>query len=149
MKTPMKRSERYTIKKSAKWKTAGSVLVSSLVLGGAVFVGNSSVSAEESSRQVEVQTSDTFTTDSSSQSDELVTYQAPIQYVEEAARVNPSSEVSTEEVAETTATEDGSESAASSEVAAEAAEVSEEAKVAETETTALSDSFLSSNPLSF
>lgn len=67
--------------------------MSSLVLGRAVFVGNSSVSTAES-RQVEVQTSDTFMTDTSSQSDGLVIYQAPIQYVEEAARVNPLSEVS-------------------------------------------------------
>ena len=43
--------ERYAIKKSSKWKTAGSVLVASLIFGSSVVLNNSKVSADETNTE--------------------------------------------------------------------------------------------------
>lgn len=43
--------ERYSIKKSSKWKTAGSVLVASLIFGSSVVLNNSKVSADEANTE--------------------------------------------------------------------------------------------------
>ncbi|MFR8789743.1 MAG: hypothetical protein ACLVGT_09295, partial [Streptococcus salivarius] len=39
--------ERYAIKKSSKWKTAGSVLVASLIFGSSVVLNENKASADE------------------------------------------------------------------------------------------------------
>ena len=43
--------ERYAIKKSSKWKTAGSVLVASLIFGSSVVLNDSKVSADETNTE--------------------------------------------------------------------------------------------------
>ena len=43
--------ERYAIKKSSKWKTAGSVLVASLIFGSSVVLNESKASADETNTE--------------------------------------------------------------------------------------------------
>ena len=43
--------ERYAIKKSSKWKTAGSVLVASLIFGSSVVLNENKVSADETNTE--------------------------------------------------------------------------------------------------
>ena len=43
--------ERYAIKKSSKWKTAGSVLVASLIFGSSVVLNDNKVSADETNTE--------------------------------------------------------------------------------------------------
>ena len=43
--------ERYTIKKSSKWKTAGSVLVASLIFGSSVVLNENKASADETNTE--------------------------------------------------------------------------------------------------
>ena len=43
--------ERYAIKKSSKWKTAGSVLVASLIFGSSVVLNENKASADETNTE--------------------------------------------------------------------------------------------------
>ena len=43
--------ERYAIKKSSKWKTAGSVLVASLIFGSSVVLNENKASADEANTE--------------------------------------------------------------------------------------------------
>ena len=43
--------ERYAIKKSSKWKTAGSVLVASLIFGSSVILNENKASADETNTE--------------------------------------------------------------------------------------------------
>ena len=62
------KQEHYGIKKSSKWKSAGSVLLATLAVGAAVLVGGQTVSADENTNADAAVTTTSDTTAANSDS---------------------------------------------------------------------------------